>query len=215
MAHWRMHHQSNSNYFTFADIMRLSGGKRELVVKIEKAEGAEVEGMEGRDDSVGRVVVKFVGIDKPLVSNVTNNSTLEMITGTPDVASWAGAVVSLVVGRTKRGRKRSDPPPGPGENRKTIEVDCVRVKPAKVAADIAVYGVAGGVAPDFDLDGWRAAIAGCKTTEDLTRVRVELTAAKPPATVGPALRKAIANAEDAIKWSAMTDEQRADAEAAL
>jgi hypothetical protein len=189
--HWRKVTSSNSEWFTHGDIRRLTNGGDSMVVRIAAARAGKGKFQGGTKDGV---ILRFVGCERPLMLNPTNGTMVERLFGDGIYNHWIGRDLTLYIGRATRGRKRDDPPPGPGESDKTIEVDCVRIRPmlpAKNAAPYGVTSVTASPAPDFDLDGWLAAIADCPTREEFEQLRADLNATKRPASAREPLAKAI------------------------
>jgi hypothetical protein len=190
--HWRKVTDSNSEWFTHADIRRATDGGDTIVVRIS---GARAGSGKFQGGSKKGVVLRFVGFDRPLMVNPTNGTMLERLLG-GIYNRWVGRDITVYIGRATRGRKRDDPPAGPGESDKTIEVDAVRIRPMLPAKGAVPYGVANGNAPaspspDFDLDGWLAAIADCPTREEFEQLRADLNGTKRPASAREPLAKAI------------------------
>jgi hypothetical protein len=186
-AHWRALTETNSNNFTFGDILEINPDGADLTVQVVSAKGGVVEGnLDGKMTRTRKVILTFVGIKRPLGLNPTNARTIAGIYGTPYPADWEAQQIKLTLYATKTKLK--------GEI-----VDCVRIRPVKPAANVPVYGVASGngatsPAPDFDLDGWLAAIADCPTREEFEQLRADLNGTKRPASAREPLAKAIESA---------------------
>lgn len=180
--HWRDDTDTNSEFFTHADISQLNGGQ-DMTVQIAKAIGGGIDVQDGKKPKRA-VLLHFVGVERPLGLNPTNASKIEEMLGTGIYRRWVGQAITLYITRCDRPRKKTDPEPGPGENRKIINVPCVRVRPQKPPTGVAIYGVATAepstapveAQPDFDLDGWRATLAGCMTIAALDDCRADLNA---------------------------------------
>lgn len=176
--HWREDTDSNSKYFTHADIAELSGGGTELTVQIAAAtpDGIETPG----EKKKRAVLLRFVGVERPLGLNPTNGAKVEELLGTGIYARWVGRSITVYITRCDRPRKKTDPEAGPGEKERIINVPCVRVRQKLPGPTTPVYGVKAATGPDappdFDLDGWRATLADCGTVEELAKARAELNA---------------------------------------
>lgn len=177
-THWRGEIDSNSEVFTSADLFEIGAGK-DVTFQIAGTKRGELKNPE-LGKSKRTIMVSLVGVAKPWGLNVTNAKMLERITGSPYRDDWTGARVTLYVTTVK----------SHGE-----EVTCIRVRPSKPSASAPVYGGATAAPAAFDLDGWLAALADCATAADLTKLRADLTAAKPPKEHRAALSSAVETAE--------------------
>lgn len=176
---WAEMTDRNSEWFTWADILTMTAGKREVTLRVTKAVQGKIK------QSNKRVVaLTFDGAKKPLGLNPTNAAEIEALYGTDKPADWEAQriLLTLYIGRTKD-------PKRPGH-----ECNCVRVRNRK-PSPAEVHGA------KYDREIALAMIGGAGTEADLTAARAALTALKPPATDADALRAAIAEADKRIKAS--------------
>lgn len=187
--HWRTMHDSNSEDFAASDLMTLlqqTGGGTDLHVRIESAGHGTITDFD--TNKVRRkVTYRFVGIDKPYKSCVTNNNATSSVLGSPYPIDWTGGVITLYVGKAERGRRKGDPEGTP----KKVIVDAVRFRPVKPPVNARIYGVTADAAPAFDLDGWIAAFADAASREDFASLREKLNQAKRPKEAREPLAKAV------------------------
>lgn len=118
--HWKTMTDSNSKWFTYAQIHELTGGS-DCTVRVIGAKQGLIE------QSKRRVVaLELEGIEKPLGLNPTNAQSITDLYGTGIVADWVDAkiLVTLYIGRDKD-------PKHPGQL-----CDCVRVRPKKPTPDM-------------------------------------------------------------------------------
>ena len=201
--HWREDTDSNSKYFTHADIAELSGGGTELTVQIAAAtpDGIETPG----EKKKRAVLLRFVGVERPLGLNPTNGLKVEELLGTGIYTRWIGRCITTYITRCDRPRKKGDPAAGPGEREKIINVPCVRIRQTLPGPAAPVYGVKGtsqsagpDAPPDFDLDGWRATLSDCETKAALDKYRAELNAMNLRGAAKAAIKDAVLAAAERI-----------------
>lgn len=191
--HWRSLTDSRSDTFNAADLYQLTEGAptTDLNVKIESAGGGSVKDYDTNKDS-RKVMLRFVGVSKPLGLAAVNCRAMETITGSPFPRDWAGAIITLYVGKAERGRRKSDPEPDdPADLRKKIVVDAVRIRPRKVDANAPHYGKT-----VFDLEATIASFMAAESVEQLAAIRKSLRA---PREHHGALAVAYKEAEDRIQ----------------
>ena len=145
---------------------------KDTTLTIKSVSKGKVTGAGGK--SSGKPLITFADHDRKLALNKTNGATLAMLFGSPDTDRWIGQRITLYPTSTTFGAE---------------QVECIRVRPIKLeAAPVAA----------FDLDGWKATIAGCATFDELSLVRDDIKAAKPPKSAHAPLAAAIEAARERI-----------------
>lgn len=188
---WAEMTDRNSEWFTWPDILEMTGGKQEVTLQVVKAEQGKIK------QSNKRVVaLTFDGAKKPLGLNATNAKSITSLYGTDKPADWADQriLLTLFVGQAR------DPESGG-------QCNCVRIR-AKKPSVSQLHGA------KYDHDAALALIASATSQAEIDAHRVTIAAQKPPAAHHAALKDAFAAREAEIKEEATAAEHFADAEAA-
>lgn len=176
---WAEMTDRNSEWFTWPDILEMTGGKREITLRVVEAKQGKIK------QSNKRVVaLTLEGVKKPLGLNATNAKMITSIYGTDKPADWSDAkiLLTLYVGEAR------DPDSGG-------KCGCVRIRAKKPAAT-QLHGA------KYDHASAMAMIGMAKTAEELTECRATIGAQKPPAASHAELKAAFESAEARIKEDA-------------
>lgn len=173
---WAEMTDRNSEWFTWPDILEMTGGRTEVTLRVVKAEQGKIKQSDKRV-----VALTLDGAKRRLGLNATNAKMITSIYGTDKPAAWAaaGILLTLYVGRARD-------PDGGGD------CNCVRIR-AKRPEAAQLHGAA------YDHAAALALIASAKTVEALTEARVAIAAQRPPEAHHAELKSATTAAEERIK----------------
>lgn len=173
---WAEMTDRNSEWFTWPDILEMTGGRTEVTLRVIKAEQGKIKQSDKRV-----VALTLDGAKRRLGLNATNAKMITSIYGTDKPSAWAAdkILLTLYVGRARD-------PDGGGD------CNCVRIR-AKRPEAAQLHGAA------YDHAAALALIAAAKTGEALTEARVTIAAQRPPEAHHAELKSATAAADERIK----------------
>ena len=155
----------NSKWFTWADIVELTGGRQEVTLRVVRADQGKIEQSKKRVVALHLEDASGVKVDKPLGLNPTNAKTITAIYGTDKPDDWADkhVLLTLFVGRAN----------DPSSPIKGAQCNCVRIKP--------VIPTAGALhRKSYDHAAWLEIAAAASTSDEVQAARELATALKPP-----------------------------------